>query len=123
MNISKQKIGVFWKIFALLICLYGFFISISLMGSVFKSFVDMSEALIKGVSNPVIGVFIGILATSIIQSSSATTSIVVGFVASGLLSSSGYNAIELAIPIIMGANIGTSITNTIVSFGHIARNK
>jgi Na+/phosphate symporter len=63
----------------------------------------------------VAGLFIGILATSIIQSSSSTTSIVVGMVASGALE------ISTAIPIIMGANIGTSVTNTLVSLTHINR--
>ncbi len=121
--IPKQKMIVLLKILALLICLYTFFLSISLMGSAFKSFADLSQALVEKVSNPIIGLFIGILATSIIQSSSTTTSIVVGMVAGGMLASPEHSTIELAIPIIMGANIGTSITNTIVSLGHISRNK
>jgi len=62
-----------------------------------------------------IGLFIGILSTSIVQSSSATTSIVVGMVAAGTLSLQG------AVPIIMGANMGTTVTNIIVSLGHITR--
>jgi len=56
---------------------------------------------------------IGIIATSLIQSSSTTTSIVVGLVAGGALT------LPNAIPIVMGANIGTTITNTLVSMGHI----
>ncbi|MBN1211910.1 MAG: Na/Pi symporter, partial [candidate division Zixibacteria bacterium] len=56
-----------------------------------------------------------ILATAIIQSSSTTTSIIIGLVGSGVLS------FENAIPMIMGANIGTTITNTIVSLAHISR--
>jgi len=55
------------------------------------------------------------VATGIIQSSSTTTTIVVGLVASGALS------IELAVPIVMGANIGTTTTNTLVSMGHVIR--
>ncbi len=66
-------------------------------------------------ANPLLGLIIGILATAIIQSSSATTSITVGLVASGIVS------INNAIPIIMGANIGTTITNTLVSLTHITR--
>ncbi|MBD3166348.1 hypothetical protein GF324_07110, partial [bacterium] len=66
--------------------------------------------------NPMLGLLIGILTTSLVQSSSTTTSIVVGLVGGGLFS------IEQAIPIVMGANVGTSITNTVVSLGHI-RNK
>ena len=61
------------------------------------------------------GLMIGILATSLIQSSSTTTSIVVGLVAGGALN------LNTAIPIIMGANIGTTITNTLVSMGHVTR--
>ena len=62
-----------------------------------------------------VGLFVGILATSIIQSSSTTTSMVVAFVASGALS------VGNAIPIVMGANIGTTVTNTLVALGHITR--
>jgi sodium-dependent phosphate cotransporter len=74
-----------------------------------------AENLISSTSNPFIGLFIGILATSIIQSSSTTTSIVVGLCGGGML------PIDLAIPIIMGANIGTTITNVLVSLTFITR--
>jgi solute carrier family 34 (sodium-dependent phosphate cotransporter) len=74
-----------------------------------------SRDLIATTSNPLVGLFIGILATSIVQSSSMTTSTVVGFVAAGMLN------VENAIPIIMGANIGTTVTCSIVSIGHITR--
>ena len=46
---------------------------------------DFSKALIETTTDPFIGLFIGILATSVIQSSSSTTSIVVGMVAAGAL--------------------------------------
>jgi len=65
-------------------------------------------------SNPLSGLILGILATSLVQSSSTVTSVIVGLVAGGL-------NIQLAIPMIMGANIGTTVTNTIVSLGHIGR--
>jgi sodium-dependent phosphate cotransporter len=98
--------------------LYVFLVSISLLGSGFKMLgAGFSENLIRTTSNPFIALFIGILATSLVQSSSMTTSTVVGFVASGMLS------IEHAVPIIMGANIGTTVTNTIVSLGHLTRNE
>lgn len=87
------------------------------MGGALKLFgKEFSETLIATTSNPFVGLFIGILATSVIQSSSSTTSIVVGMVAGGALT------IDTAIPIIMGANIGTSITNTIASLPQIKRN-
>ncbi|XDA76749.1 hypothetical protein R6Z07M_006861 [Ovis aries] len=60
-------------------------------------------------SNPVAGLVVGILVTVLVQSSSTSTSIVVSMVSSGLLE------VSSAIPIIMGSNIGTSVTNTIVA--------
>ena len=107
-----------YKILLLIILIYFFFLSIVMMGAGFKSFRDLSENLIASVSNPIMGLLIGILTTSIVQSSSTTTSIVVGLVASNIL---GADSIRIAITIIMGANIGTTITNTIVSLGHISR--
>ncbi|MCD6594342.1 Na/Pi symporter [bacterium] len=101
-----------------LLFLYLFLVSIELLGYSFKLLGrGFAEGLLSTTSNPFIGLLLGILATSIIQSSSATTSIVVGMVAAG------QNALPLAnaIPIIMGANIGTTITNIIVSIGHITR--
>ncbi len=112
----KKKITIVLKIFAVAGLLYVFLVSIGLMGGAFKGFgKGFAENLIKTTSNPFIGLFIGILATSIIQSSSTTTSIVVGMVGSGVL------AVHNAIPIIMGANIGTTVTNTLVSLGHVGR--
>ncbi|XP_056589880.1 solute carrier family 34 member 2b [Triplophysa dalaica] len=60
-------------------------------------------------SNPVAGLVIGVLVTVLVQSSSTSSSIVVSMVSSGLLE------VRSAVPIIMGANIGTSVTNTIVA--------
>jgi sodium-dependent phosphate cotransporter len=104
------------RILAVVAALYVFLASINLLGSGFKLFgAGFAERLIATTSNPFIGLFIGILATSIVQSSSLTTSMTVGFVASGVLT------IENAIPIVMGANIGTTVTCAIVSMGHIGR--
>ncbi|MFP4082114.1 MAG: Na/Pi symporter [Candidatus Aminicenantes bacterium] len=104
------------KIILFFLVLYLFILSIQLMGASFKLMgKGFAEALIKATSNPVVGLLIGILSTSIIQSSSTTTSITVGCVAGGVITLQG------AIPIIMGANIGTTITNTIVSIGHVTR--
>ena len=99
-----------------LFLLYIFFFSIELMSSAFKmAGRGFAEQLIHTVSDPVAGLLLGFVATGIIQSSSTTTTIVVGLVASGALS------IQLAVPIIMGANIGTTTTNTLVSMGHVIR--
>lgn len=86
------------------------------MGASLKMFgKGLAETLIATTTNPLVGLFIGVLATSIIQSSSTTTSIVVGLVAGGVLN------VTNAIPIIMGANIGTSVTNTLVSLTQLRR--
>ena len=94
---------------------YCFLLSIDLMGAAFKASKGYAQSLIQTTANPVISLLIGIVATSVIQSSSTTTSIVVAMVAAELIS------VQNAIPIIMGANIGTTVTNTIVSFGYVGR--
>ncbi|NIP25545.1 MAG: hypothetical protein GWN67_18435 [Phycisphaerae bacterium] len=112
----KAKLNVLAKILLIAFFLYLFLVSIGLMGKAFKGFgAGFAESLISTTSNPFIGLFIGILATSLIQSSSTTTSIVVGMVGSGVLT------VGNAVPIIMGANIGTTVTNTLVSLGHFTR--
>jgi len=111
----KQHPGLF-SFLRLLISLYLFFFSLELMGTSLKLFGnDFTANLIQTTTNPLVGLFIGILATSIIQSSSSTTSIVVGLVAGGVLT------VPIAIPIVMGANIGTSVTNILVSLTQINR--
>lgn len=104
------------RVAALMALLYVFLFAIALLGTAFKAFGDdFGRALIAGTSNPVVGLLIGLLATSLVQSSSGTTSIIVGMVAAGALTVRG------AVPIIMGANMGTTITNTIVAMGAMGR--
>ena len=104
------------KVLGLIALLYIFLLSIELMGSSFKLFgKGFADQLLETTASPIVGLFIGILVTSLVQSSSTVTSLVVGMVAAGALSTQG------AIPIIMGANIGTSVTNSIVSIGSVAR--
>ncbi len=99
-----------------LFLLYLFFFSIDLMSAAFKmGGRGFAEQLLNTAADPVAGLLIGFLATSLVQSSSTTTTIVVGLVAADALT------IQLAIPIIMGANIGTTTTNTIVSIAHVTR--
>ncbi len=104
------------KVVYFLALLYLFFVSIELLSSAFKlAGAGFAEQLVGSVSEPLKGLLLGFVATGIIQSSSTTTTIVVGLVASQQLS------IELAVPVIMGANIGTTTTNTLVSMGHVTR--
>ena len=76
-----------------------------------------AEALLQVAQNPFVGLFLGILATAIVQSSSVTTSMIVTIVAAGQLS------LNSAIPMVMGANIGTSVTSTIIALGYIGNRK
>ncbi|CUN04974.1 MULTISPECIES: Na/Pi cotransporter family protein [Turicibacter] len=73
-------------------------------GSKLKSFFD------KAITNPLKGALVGTIVTAIIQSSSATTVMVVGFVNAGLMS------LYQAVGVIMGANIGTTITGQLITF-------
>ncbi|XP_063426864.1 sodium-dependent phosphate transport protein 2B-like [Mytilus trossulus] len=106
------------RIIMFLAFLYFFICSLTFLSDGFKLVGGKSAGEIfrknEILSNPVAGVMIGVLATVLVQSSSTSTSIVVGMVGGQLLD------VKTAIPIVMGANIGTSVTNTIVSMGQIA---
>ena len=92
---------------------YLLLVAVSLIGGGFKlSAGESAKELFEFASNPITALVIGTVATALIQSSSTVTSIIVGLVAGGL-------PVSIAIPMVMGANIGTTITNTIVSIGHI----
>lgn len=95
-----------------------FLMSIELMGLSIGALTGGMADTIKAVtSNPFIGLFIGLLSTALLQSSSTTTSITVAAVASGAIS------LHNAIPIVLGANIGTTITSTIISMSYISKQK
>jgi solute carrier family 34 (sodium-dependent phosphate cotransporter) len=76
---------------------------------------NVQENLLQSVDHPIAGLFVGILATVLVQSSSVSTATIVGMVGAGLL------GIDDATPMIMGANIGTTVTNTLASLGHVHR--
>lgn len=87
--------------------------AVGLIGGGFRTATqEHAQTLFDFASNPIMGLIIGMVCTALIQSSSTVSSIIVAMVAGGL-------PITIAIPMMMGANIGTSITNTIVSLGHI----
>ncbi|XP_070426347.1 sodium-dependent phosphate transport protein 2A isoform X1 [Equus przewalskii] len=101
------------KVPLMLTFLYLFVCSLDVLSSAFQ----LAGGKVAGdifkdnaiLSNPVAGLVVGILVTVLVQSSSTSTSIIVSMVSSGLLE------VSSAIPIIMGSNIGTSVTNTIVA--------
>jgi sodium-dependent phosphate cotransporter len=103
---------------SVLLLLVVFLVNIELLGSaVHLVGKDKLEALMEAIDNPFVGLFIGLLSSAILQSSSAITSLTVAFVASGIL------PIHNAIPVVMGANVGTTITSILVAFGHITSKK
>ena len=111
---SQQKL-LSWLF--LILSVYAILLSVGMVGSGFKWASGGSAGareLFEFATNPFVALLIGILATSLVQSSSTVSSVVVGLVAGGL-------PIEIAIPMIMGANVGTTITNTLVSLGHIRK--
>jgi len=106
------------RVLALAGLLYTFLVSIGLLGKAFKLFGGgFIDGLIASASNPLVGLFVGVLVTTLAQSSSTTTSLVVAMVGGGTM------PVVTAIPVIMGANIGTSVTNTLVSLGHLTRSR
>jgi solute carrier family 34 (sodium-dependent phosphate cotransporter) len=112
----QARFVIILKIVAVALCLYLFIVGVSGMGEAFKLFGrDFADRVLAATQNPFAALFMGILATSLVQSSSTSTSIIVGMVAGGALLP------QAAIPMIMGANIGTTITAMLVSMGHITR--
>ncbi len=101
-----------------LILLFGFMVGVGALGDGFKLLGrDLLESFFQATSNPFVALMVGLLSTTLVQSSSVTTSLVVGLVAAPV------NPLPLsnAVPMIMGANIGTTVTNTLVSIAHMGR--
>lgn len=87
--------------------------AVGVIGSGFKAATGgHADQIFAFAANPFIALMVGVLATAATQSSSTTTSVTVGLVAGGL-------PIEIAIPMLLGANIGTTMTNTLVSLGMV----
>ncbi len=98
--------------------IYTFLVGVSSLESGIKVMgADTQESLFSSVSNPIAGLFIGILGTVLVQSSSASTSVIVGLVGTGAL------GVGDAVPMVMGANIGTTVTNTLVALAHMRQSE
>lgn len=105
---------IFLGLCASLFFLYFFLFSLELLGNSAKVLGGCSAGgLLSSDTNPVAGLVIGELATALVQSSSTTTSIVVTLVGADAVS------VKNGIYLIMGANIGTSVTNTIIAMGQM----
>ena len=100
---------------AVSVSVYGLLAGVAVVGDGFKWLsggAAGAERLFAFATNPLVGVLLGTLATALVQSSSTVTSVIVGLVAGGL-------PVAAAVPMVMGANMGTAITNTIVSLGSL----
>ena len=116
---NKRKIirSSFVSWLTVIVSIYVLLVAVGVIGKGFRHVfggTEGVESLFTFATNPFIGLVIGILGTSLVQSSSTITSIIVALVAGGM-------PIAVAIPMIMGANVGTTVTNTLVSFGHVNR--
>ena len=101
-----------------LFLLYVFLVGIGLLESGITAMGEgFEEGLLESVSHPLAGLFAGILATVLVQSSSVTTATIVGLVGAGTI------PVPLAVPMIMGSNIGTTVTNTLASLTTILRSE
>ena len=115
---STKARRVHWllRLIVFFCAIYLFLAAIDLFGSAAQVVgKETAEGLLKGLRNPFAGLAVGILATVLVQSSSLTTSLIVGLVGVGQLE------LAYAVPMVMGANVGTSITNTLVALGHVTR--
>jgi len=117
-HLQEEKKMAWWMVlaytFGALVALYVFLVGLTLMGTSFKVLGGKGAGnLFSAADNPIAGLMTGILSTVLVQSSSTSTSVVVAMVGADQLT------VGNGIPIIMGANIGTSVTNTLVSLGHI----
>ncbi len=96
--------------------LYLFLVGVSLLGAGIGTLGEgVQEGLLETVRNPISGLCAGILVTVLVQSSSVSTSTIVGLVGAGTL------GVPAAIPMVMGANVGTTVTNTLASLGSVRR--
>jgi sodium-dependent phosphate cotransporter len=107
-----------WRALAVLALLFVFLLGVKGLGDGFKMLgKDLLGQFFSATSNPFIGLMIGVLATTLVQSSSVTTAMIVALVAAP----ENPLPVANAVPMIMGANIGTTVTNTLVSLGHAGR--
>lgn len=114
----ERRIPTWARLMLVVGLLYTFLAGVKFLETGIKTFgADTAADLFDGISNPLAGLCAGVLATVLVQSSSVTTATIVGLVASGTL------PFDTAVPMIMGANIGTTVTNTFVSLGHIRRSE
>ena len=98
--------------------LFIFLVGVRGLGSGFRLLgEDLIQSFFAATENPFIGLVVGLLATTLVQSSSVTTAMIVGLVAAP----ESPLPLANAVPMVMGANIGTTVTATMVSLAHLGR--
>lgn len=115
---TTDRMVVLQRVAAVVLLLFVFLLGVKGLGDGFKLLGrDLLDAFFRATDNPFMALMVGILGTTLVQSSSVTTSMIVALVAAP------ENALPVAnaVPMIMGANIGTTVTNTIVSLAHLGR--
>lgn len=116
--LGSQILDMVLRFLLVVILLYIFLVGVKVLGGSFKMMGGgFAQGLLNVTATPLLGLFSGMFATVLFQSSSVTTSVIVGLVASGSLPLGG------AVPMIMGANLGTSVTNSLVSLGYLKNQK
>ncbi|MCH7802897.1 MAG: Na/Pi symporter [Acidobacteria bacterium] len=111
-------VGSVGQAVTLLVLLFVFLMGVQGLGDGFRLLGrDLLDAFFITTENPFMALMVGILATTLVQSSSVTTVMVVGLVAAP----ENPLPVANAVPMIMGANIGTTVTNTVVSLAHMGR--
>ena len=111
-------VGFVGQAATLFVLLFVFLMGVQGLGDGFKLLGrDLLDGFFTATENPFISLMVGILATTLVQSSSVTTVMVVGLVAAP----ENPLPVANAVPMIMGANIGTTVTNTVVSLAHMGR--
>ena len=106
------------RVASILLLLFVFLLGIKGLGEGFELLgSELLDTFFQTTENPFVGLMIGLLATTLMQSSSVTTSMVVALVAAPETPLPLANAV----PMIMGANIGTTVTATVVSLAHMGR--
>lgn len=117
-QVRDSRVLLFSRVLVIIGAVALFLLAIDLISYSFLHIRQQMGATILSVAdNPFIGLFIGLLLTAVIQSSSTSTTMIVALVGSGAMS------LSAAVPVVMGANVGTTLTSTLVSLSFIARKR
>jgi sodium-dependent phosphate cotransporter len=107
---KRKLLNYGWVFLSLLLFIFAIDLLTVAIGKVNNG---LALEILQATKNPFISLFIGLLLTALIQSSSTVTASLVAIVASGNLT------LQQAVPIVLGANIGTTLTSTLVSLSYL----